>query len=177
MKLERAPRLNRKGLADMLRGWADNLDAGKSIDIAGLSVEVPDELSVKVVYAENNNKAKAKLKFAWGVSSPEGEPVMASDKPKSDVKWIKKGMGDLLNSLRRGIESGVDVSLADVERFRELSVLFLERARPAWRLGAAEVVDSAGFLIEAVRQGNREMVRQRLDELAGLRRQCHDSFK
>lgn len=177
MKLERAMGLNRKELADMLRRWADNLDAGKSIDIAGLGVEMPEELSVKVVYKEKNNKAKAKLKVMWPVITAEGESAIASDKPKGDVKWIKKEMGEVLKSLHRGFESGLDAPLADVQRFLELSTLFLERAKPAWRQGAGEVVKTARFLVEAVREGNKETIRQRLDELSQLRRQCHDSFK
>jgi len=177
MKLERALRLNSRELAAMLRDWADKLDSGIEIDVAGMSVNLPDELRVEVGYKEKNSKAKVKLKVTWPEVGRGSGPGVPHEHGKSDIKWIKEEMGELLNSLRRGIESGVDASLADAERFRELSALFLERAKPAWRPGAAEVVKTAGFLIEAVTQGKKETVRQRLDELAGLRRHYHDSFK
>ena len=177
MKDSEQRRFNRRELGSFLITIGEQIRQG-AFQAEGRTWLVPDEVEAEIHLKEKKGMITAKLKWQWPTLTEYDQTALQEVQEwKTSFKAVKGRLATAFKELQQQASQGQILSEVVLHDFVEGSQAMANLGEPEWQRALQEYLDHVHNLQLAVENGQLELVRHELRDLAARMADCHREFK
>jgi XXXCH domain-containing protein len=170
-------KFNRRELGDYLITLGEQIRKG-SFQAEGRTWPVPEAVEAEIHLKEKKGRITAKLKWQWPTLAEYDQTALKEiQKWQTSFKTVKGHLTAAFKELQRQAAQGQLPGEAALRDFVESSQTMARLGEPEWQGAMEEYLDHVHNLQLAVENGQPELVRHELRDLAARMAACHREFK